>query len=150
MSSQWFEDFEIGQRFVSMGVTITEASIVDFASRYDPQRFHIDAEAAARTPFGGIIASGFQTLGQSFRMCFDLGVLRESGLGAPGIDDLRWTEPVRPGDTLRTEVEVLEVRPSRSLPDRGIVRLGYTVRSHRGRVVMTYSVPQIVSRRPAD
>ena len=150
MSSQWFEDFEVGQRFVSMGVTFTEASIVDFASRYDPQRFHIDSEAAARTHFGGIIASGFQTLGQSFRMFFDLGVLRESGIGAPGIDDLRWTEPVRPGDTVHTEVEVMEVRPSRSRPDRGIVRLGYTVKNHHGKVVMTYCVPQIVLRRPAD
>ena len=149
MGNQWFEDFEVGQRFVSMGATFTEASIIDFASRYDPQRFHIDSEAAAQTDFGGIIASGFQTLGQSFRMFFDLGVLRESGLGAPGIEDLRWTEPVRPGDTLHTEVEVMEVRPSRSRPDRGIVRLAYTVRNHRGRVVMTYSVPQIVSRRPA-
>ena len=150
MNSHWFEDFEVGQRFVSMGTTITEASIIDFASRYDPQRFHIDSVAAARTDFGGIIASGFHTLGQSFRMFFELGVLRESGIGAPGIDDLRWTEPVRPGDTVHTEVEVMEVRPSRSRPDRGIVRLGYTVRNHRGTVVMTYSVPQIILRRPAD
>lgn len=150
MSNHWLEDFEVGQRFVSQGMTFTEASIIDFASRYDPQRFHIDAEAAARTHFRGVIASGFQTLAVSFRLFFDLGVLRESGLGAPGIEDLRWTSPVRPGDTLRAEVEVLEIKPSRSKPDRGIVRLGYTVRNHRGEVVMTLTVPQIVSRRPSD
>ena len=79
MSSQWFEDFEAGQRFVSQGVTITEASIIDFATRYDPQRFHVDREAAAKTHFGGLIASGFQTLGLSFRMFFELG--RDPGVG---------------------------------------------------------------------
>ena len=148
MGSQWFEEFEVGQRFVSQGVTFTEASIIDFASRYDPQRFHVDREAAARTPFGGLVASGFQTLGLSFRKFFELGVIRESGIGAPGIEELRWTAPVRPGDTLYTEVEVIELRPSRSKPDRGVVRMRYTTRNHRGETVMTLIVPQIVSRRP--
>lgn len=149
MGNQWFEDFEVGQRFVSQGVTFTEASIIDFATRYDPQRFHIDREAAAQTHFGGIIASGFQTLGLSFRMFFELGVLRDSGIGAPGIEELRWTAPVRPGDTLHTEVEVIEVRPSRSKSDRGTVRLHYAALNHRGETVMTLIVPQIVSRRPS-
>ena len=149
MGNQWFEDFEVGQRFVSQGVTLTEASIIDFATRYDPQRFHIDREAAAQTHFGGIIASGFQTLGLSFRMFFELGVLRDSGMGAPGIEELRWTAPVRPGDTLHTEVEVIEVRPSRSKSDRGTVRLRYAALNHRGETVMTLIVPQIVSRRPS-
>jgi len=149
VGNQWFEDFEVGQRFVSQGVTLTEASIIDFATRYDPQRFHIDREAAAQTHFGGIIASGFQTLGLSFRMFFELGVLRDSGIGAPGIEELRWTAPVRPGDTLHTEVEVIEVRPSRSKSDRGTVRLHYAALNHRGETVMTLIVPQIVSRRPS-
>ena len=149
MGNQWFEDFEVGQRFVSQGVTFTEASIIDFATRYDPQRFHIDREAAAQTHFGGIIASGFQTLGLSFRMFFELGVLRNSGIGAPGIEELRWTAPVRPGDTLHTEVEVIEVRPSRSKSDRGTVRLHYTALNHRGETIMTLIVPQIVARRPS-
>ena len=149
MSSQWFEDFEVGQRFVSQGVTFTEASIIEFAIRYDPQRFHIDREAAAKTHFGGLIASGFQTLGLSFRMFFELGVLRDSGIGAPGIEELRWTAPVRPGDTLHTEAEVIEVRPSRSKTDRGTVRLLYTARNHRGETVMTLIVPQIIARRPS-
>ena len=147
MGSQWFEDFEVGQRFVSQGVTLTEASIIDFAIRYDPQRFHIDKEAAARTHFGGLIASGFQTLGLSFRMFFQLGVMHESGIGAPGIEELHWSAPVRPGDTLRCEVEVIEVRPSKSKPDRGFVRLRYTTRNQRGETVMTLTVPQIVMRR---
>ena len=148
MGNQWFEEFEVGQRFVSQGVTVTEASIIDFASRYDPQRFHVDVEAAARTHFGGLIASGFQTLGLSFRMFFELGVIRESGIGAPGVEELRWTAPVRPGDTLHTEAEVLEIRPSRSKPDRGIVRLRYTTLNQRGETVMVVVVPQIVSRKP--
>ena len=149
MDNQWFEDFEVGQRFVSQGVTFTEASIIDFATRYDPQRFHIDREAAARTPFGGIVASGFQTLALSFRMFFQLGVIRESGIGAPGIEDLKWLAPVRPGDTVHTEIEVIELRPSRSKTDRGVVRQRYTARNQRGERVMTLIVPQIVSRRPS-
>ena len=149
MGNQWFEDFEIGQRFVSRGVTLTEASIIDFAIRYDPQRFHIDREAAAQTPFGGLVASGFQTLGLSFRMFFELGVIGESGIGAPGIEDLKWSVPVRPGDTLHTEIEVIELRPSRSKPDRGIVRMRYAVLNQHGETVMTLIVPQIVLRRPA-
>ena len=149
VGSHWFEDFEAGQRFVSQGVTFTEASIIEFATRYDPQRFHIDREAAARTHFGGLIASGFQTLGLAFRMFFQLGVLRDSGIGAPGIEDLRWTAPVRPGDTVYTEAEVIEVKPSRSKPDRGVVRLLYTARNQRGETVMTLTVPQIVARRPS-
>ena len=150
MGNQWFEEFEVGQRFVSQGVTFTEASIIDFASRYDPQRFHIDREEAARTPFGGLVASGFQTLGLSFRKFFELGVIRESGIGAPGVEELRWTAPVRPGDTVRVEVEVIEIRPSRSKADRGIVRMRYTTRNQRGETVMILIVPQFVARRPAD
>ena len=149
MGNQWFEDFEVGQRFVSQGVTVTEASIIDFASRYDPQRFHVDVEAAARTHFEGLIASGFQTIGLSFRKFFELGVIRESGIGASGVEELRWTAPVRPGDTLHTEVEVIEIRPSRSRSDRGVVRLRYTALNQRGETVMVMVVPQIVSRNPA-
>ena len=149
MKSQWFEDFEIGQRFVSQGVTLTEASIIDFASRYDPQRFHSDTEAAGQTPFGGLVASGFQTLALSFRMFFDLGVIRESSIGAPGLEELRWTAPVRPGDTLYVEAEVIETRPSGSKPDRGTVRMRYTTHNQRGETVMILTVPQFVTRRPA-
>ena len=149
MDNQWFEEFEVGQRFVTQGVTLTEASIIDFAIRYDPQRFHVDKEAAARTPFGGLIASGFQTLCLSFRKFFDLGVIRESGIGAPGIEELRWTAPVRPGDTVHVETEVIEIRPSRSKPDRGIVRIRYTTRNQRRETVMILIVPQIVARRPS-
>lgn len=149
MKSQWFEDFEVGQRFVSQGVTFTEASIIDFAGRYDPQRFHIDTEAAAQTHFGGLVASGFQTLALSFRRFFDLGVIRESSIGAPGVEELRWTAPVRPGDTLYVEVEVIEIRPSSSRPDRGTVRMRYTTRNQRGETVMIMLVPQFIARRPA-
>lgn len=149
MGNQWFEDFEAGQRFVSQGVTLTEASIIDFAIRYDPQRFHIDREAAAQTPFGGLVASGFQTLGLSFRMFFELGVIRESGIGAPGIEDLKWLAPVRPGDTVHTEVEVVDLRPSRSKTDRGTVRMRYATVNQHGETVMTMIVPQFVLRRPA-
>lgn len=149
MRDRYFEDFSVGDTFKSRSVTFTEASIIEFAFKYDPQRFHIDAEAAAESPFGGLIASGFQTLAQTFRMWLDEGVLAKCGIGAPGIDELRWLAPVRPGDTLHMTAEVAEIRPSSSKPDRGVVRFSYTAANQRGETVMTLSVAQLVLRRPA-
>ena len=114
MTDLYFEDFKPGDRFVSDGVTVTEAMIVDFALTYDPQPFHIDAEAARASNFGGLIASGFQTLALGFRMLIQTGVFRKCGMGSPGLDELRWPRPVRPGDTLHSELEIIELRPSQS------------------------------------
>ncbi len=148
MSDRYFEDFTLGERFRSRGVTFTEASIIDFALKYDPQYFHIDTEAAAESPFGGLIASGFQTLAQTFRVWLDEGILARCSIGAPGIDELRWTAPVRPGDTLHMEAEVTETRASASKPDRGVVRFAYAAVNQRDETVMTLSIAQLVIRRP--
>lgn len=150
MSDRYLEDFELGECFRSRGVTFTEASIIDFALKYDPQYFHIDTEAAAASPFGGLIASGFQTLAQTFRVWLDEGVLAKCSIGAPGIDELRWIAPVRPGDTLHMEAEVIEIRPSSSKPDRGSVRFAYAAVNQRGETVMTLSVAQLVIRRSSE
>ena len=93
---------------------MSEAQILDFALAYDPQPFHLDRTAAEASPYGGLIASGFQTLALAFRMFYQEKVINACSMGSPGMSELRWLGPVRPGDTLRTEAEVLSTRPSRS------------------------------------
>jgi acyl dehydratase len=150
MADRYFDDFEIGERFVSRGVTVTEAQILDFALRYDPQPFHLDSRAAAQSPYGGLIASGFQTLALGFRMFFQENVITAASLGSPGMDELRWLAPVRPGDTLHTEAQVKDKRPSKSKPDRGILRMAYTIKNQENQPVMTFVCVHILSRRPPD
>ncbi len=135
MDQRYLDDLSPGQRFVTPGITLTEAEIIDFALRYDPQPFHLDVVAAAQSPYGGLIASGFQTFALCFRLFIQSGMLQKSSIGSPGCDELRWYAPVRPGDTLHSEVEVLDVRPSRTKPDRGIARLQYRALNQRGEVV---------------
>jgi acyl dehydratase len=146
---RYFDDFAVGEQFVSRGATISEAAILDFALKYDPQRFHLDVEAAKATPYGGLIASGFQTLVIAFRMFLQLGDFDHASVGSPGMDELRWLAPVRPGDTLRTFAEVLEKTPSRSKPDRGSMVVGFRVLTQRDETVMTFRTTVILLRRPA-
>ncbi len=148
MTERYLDDFEIGERFVGVGITLSEAQILDFALTYDPQPFHIDREAAAESPFGGLIASGFQTLALGFRSFSQAGAINHASIGSPGFDELRWLKPVRPGDTLHTEVEVKSVRASRSKPDRGVLHLAWEVKNQTGDVVMTVAAIQLLRRRP--
>lgn len=138
----FFEDFKVGDQFTSRGVTFTEGEIVHFALQYDPQPFHIDVEAAKKSQYKGLIASGFQTMALVFRMLLQEGVIK-NGMGSPGIDELRWTKPVRPGDTLHMEAKVLSVRPSSSRSDRGYVEMFCDVVNQRSESVMTMRVHQI-------
>lgn len=147
MDTRYLEDLQVGQRFISPGITLTESDIIDFALRYDPQPFHLDVNAAAKSPYGGLIASGFQSMALCFRLFIQSGVLAESSLGSPGIDELRWLAPVRPGDTLHSVVEVLEVRPSSSKPDRGIARLKYQSLNQRDEAVLSFIVTHLLKRR---
>ena len=149
MDTRFLDDLTPGQRFTSPGLTLTEAEIIDFAWRYDPQPFHLDANAAADSPYGGLIASGFQSLAICFRLFIQSGILAESSMGSPGIDELRWLAPVRPGDTLHSEIEVLEVRPSNTKPDRGIARLKYQAVNQRGEAVLSFIVIHLLRRKPA-
>ena len=146
--TRYFEDFSPGERFVSKGVTFTEADIISFALRYDPQPFHLDVEAAKESPYGGLIASGFHTLSQGFRMMLQEGIFAQCSMGSPGMDELRWLAPVRPGDTLHMEGEVMESRPSASKPDRGIVKMDYRAVNQHGETVMTLRVLHLLRRRP--
>ena len=146
MNTHYLDDLTIGQTFKTSGVTLTEADIIGFALKYDPQPFHVDVVEAAQSPYGGLIASGFQTLAFCFRLFIQHGVFLKSSIGSPGIDELRWLAPVRPGDTLTTEVVVLEVRPSTSKPDRGIARLKYQASNQHGNVVLSFIVNHLLKR----
>lgn len=149
MTDRFFEDFKVGDTFTTGGVTLTEAAIIDFAVTYDPQPFHLDVTAAKAGPFGGLIASGFQTLALGFRQVLDLGLLKGGSMGSPGLDELRWTRPVRPGDTLRVKGEVMETKASSSKPDRGTVRIRYAFVTQTDETVLTMSCIHILKRRAA-
>jgi acyl dehydratase len=149
MSDRYFDDFRIGEHFTTPGVTLTESLILDFALRYDPQPFHIDVEAAKQSNFGGLIASGFHTLALGFRMVLETGIFRACSMGSPGFDELRWVRPVRPGDTLHTEIEVVEKKPSSSKPDRGMLRNKYWIKNQRGEDVITFTSMHLLRRKTA-
>ena len=145
---RYFDDFKPGQAFELGSRTITRESILAFAREYDPQPFHTDEEAAKGTIYGGLIASGWQTGALLMRLFWD-GLLHEcASLGSPGIDELRWVKPVRPGDTLSLRYTVVETVPSRSKPDRGIVRSLCEMRNQDGEVVLTMKGLGMFIRRP--
>lgn len=144
-----YEDFAVGDTFRTNGVTLTESQIIDFAVRYDPQRFHVDKEAAAHSTYGGIIASGWQVASLGFRMFTQANVLGAEAMGSPGLDKLRWHKPVRPGDTIRMEARVVETRPSSSRDDRGYVTFEFDTLNQKGEVVMSYTCVEILARRPS-
>lgn len=150
MAARYFEDFAVGETITSRGVTLTESQIIEFALTYDPQPFHINREAAAESPYAGLIASGFQTLGLAFRMFYQENVINACAIGSPGIDNLRWLLPVRPGDTLTTEAEVLELRKSQSKPDRGYGRWQFRAINQHGDRVLSFECTIIMRCRPAD
>ena len=141
----FFEEFAVGDRWQTAGYTFTESGILDFAFRYDPQPFHIDLEAAKQSIYGGLIASGFQTLSVCFRLVHQTAVLTQN-IGGRGLDELRWPQAVRPGDTIRVEVEVLEARRS-SLPARGNLRLRYVATNQRGETVLTANLLHVIKCR---
>ncbi|HEX6958540.1 MAG TPA: MaoC family dehydratase [Ferrovibrio sp.] len=147
MSGIYFDDLHIGQRFVTPGMTISAAQILDFARQYDPQPFHIDAEAAGRTEFGGLIASGFHTLSLSFSLFFRLNVFAAANLGSPGMEEIRWLKPLRPGDTIHAAAEVVALKPSQSKPDRGIVTMRHDTFNQDGALILTVTCLHRLKRR---
>ncbi len=144
----YLEDYRPGVVFALGQVSITEQEILDFGRSYDPQPFHTDLAAAADGPFGGVIASGWQTCGLTMRALVAEYFSPLSSLGSPGIDEIRWPAPVRPGDVLSVEVEVLDNRRSASRPDRGIVRSAITSVNQQGAVVLTMNAINLVRARP--
>jgi len=149
MGVRCFEDFTVGAVFELGSRVLGEDEMIAFARDYDPQPFHVDAEAARQTIYGGLIASGFQTLAFGFRLVLDTGVFDGVSMGSPGFDTLRWLRPVRPGDRLRVAFEVVEARPSASKSDRGMVRIAYRYLNQNDEEVLTFVGMHLIRRRPA-
>ena len=141
-----FESFEIGQKQSFGAYKVTEDEIIEFASKYDAQFFHLDHEAAQDSLFGGLCASGWHTCAMTMSMMVENMDLHGRSLGSPGIDSLRWLRPVYPGDILSVQMEVLDTVPSRSRPNIGVVTNKVSVSNHKGVVVMEFTSKGIVRR----
>lgn len=145
----YFEDMAVGDTAQMGSYQVTREEVIDFATRYDPQPFHLSDEAAAKTHFGRIAASGWHTTAMTMAVIARYVVRTEqAGLGSPGIDALRWLKPVYPGDTISVASRVVEVTPSRSKPGIGSVRGETTVTNQHGESVMTYTSIVLMRRRP--
>lgn len=147
---QYFEDIEVGQTREFGEYHVTEAEIIEFAEQYDPQTFHTDPEAATDSAFGGLIASGWHTAAICMRMIVDGFIQDRASMGARGVDELRWKQPVRPGDTLHLRTEVLDKRVSESHPDRGYVDNGMEGINQDGDVVISWIGLGMVKRREGE
>jgi acyl dehydratase len=146
---RYWEDIKEGEVVQLGSRTLDKERMVAFAREFDPQPFHTDEKAAEASIWGGLIASGWLTGSVLMRIFYD-GYLKDTAsLGSPGIDELRWLKPVRPGDTLTVRLTVLETAASRSKPDRGIVRSLMEVVNQHGEIVMTTKGVNFVTRRPA-
>lgn len=146
---QYWEDIEVGAVARFGRYAVTREEVIDFASKYDPQPFHLSDEAAAGTYFGRLSASGWHTGAMTMRMLVEnLEKNRQAGLGSPGIENLRWLKPVYPGDTLRVETRVLEKTPSRSRPDMGSYKSEITVFNQDDEPVMSMTSTGLIRRRP--
>ena len=133
----WWEDFVPGSTREFGGRLVTREDILRFAREYDPQPFHVDEAAAERSLFGGLAASGWHTCALVMRMMCDAYLLDAASLGSPGLDQIRWLAPVRPGDTLSVRLEVLSARPMKSRPGVGLVQSRWTALNQRGEAVMS-------------
>lgn len=148
---QYFEDIQVGAKSSFGRYEVTRDEVIAFASKYDPQPFHLSDEAAAQTHFGRLSASGWQTCAMTMSMVVEnLKEHKQAGLGSPGVDELRWLKPVYPGDVLRCETEVIEKRASQSRPEMGSFRSKMTVFNQDDVPVMTFTSIGLVRTRPAD
>jgi acyl dehydratase len=146
---RYFEDYAPGSVFEYGEIRVDAADIIEFARRFDPQDMHVDPGKSASGRFGGLIASGWHTAALMMRLLADNFLPREASLASPGIDELRWLQPVRPGDVLRIRVSVLDATRSRSRPDRGMVRTLVEVLNQRGEVAMSLKPMNIIACRSA-
>ena len=147
-SDRWFEDYDVGGTYTLGTFSLTEAEIVDFATRFDPQPFHIDRAAAAASPYGGIIASGWHTGSSVMRLMVNEFISSCAGLGSPGLDEIRWLKPVRPEMPLTVRITIQEARVSQSKPDRGFIKHFLEALNETGEPVMTIRGMGMVRVRP--
>lgn len=148
-SPRYWEDYEVGRKYPLGSTGFTADEIVDFARQFDPQSFHIDVEAAKASMFGGLIASGWQITAKLMRLFVDNYLDNRTALGSPGLDEIRWLKPVRPGDTLTAWVECASKVPSKSKPDLGIIHEHWGATNQKGDLVVTVKGINMVRRRPA-
>jgi acyl dehydratase len=149
-TDRFFEDYTLGATYICGSFSVTEDEIIAFASQFDPQMMHVDRDLAAKGPFGQVIASGWHTVARTMRLVVE-NFLPHNGLAAPGIDELRWPRPVRPGDTLTVHATVQEVRRSRTKPDRGLIHTLLEVINQNGEMVMSFKPMNLVRvRTPAE
>ena len=146
---RYLEDFSVGQRFASGSVRVERDRIKAFAAEFDPQPFHLDEDAARRTLFGGLAASGWHTAAITMRLLVESELKPAGGIVGAGFDEFRWPKPVRPGDELHLEIEVLEVRASKSKPDQGVIKVRTTTLNQSNESVQISVGNLIVPRRPA-
>lgn len=151
VTDRYFEDYVPGAVCVYGEIVMTEADILDFARRYDPQPMHTNADAATSGPFGGLIASGWHTTACVMRVLVERYLSHVAAIVSPGIDELRWTAPVRPGDVLHVRITVESASVSRSKPDRGLIRTFIEALNQRGEVVLSMKAMNLMRRRsPID
>ena len=148
MKERYFDDLKVGDRFKSEPLNMTEKELIEFAYKFDPQMFHLSHRDAERTIFKGLIASGWHTAAMTMRLFVRTLNFAEGAIGL-GVDELRWPNAVRPGDVLMVETEILELRPSRSRPGHGIIRLRNVTTNQRSEVVQTMLASAMVPRRTA-
>ena len=148
---KYLEDLVVGTKASFGRYEVTREEVVEFASKYDPQPFHLSDEAAAQTHFGRLSASGWHTAAMAMRMAVEnMKDQRSAGLGSPGLDELRWLKPVYPGDTLRCETELLDKRVSQSRPEMGIIKGRTTVLNQHDEAVMTFVANGLIRTRPRE
>jgi acyl dehydratase len=145
---RWFEDYRPGAVYEYGHLSVTEAEILEFAGRFDPQPIHVDPAYAATGPYGGLIGSGWHSAGLAMRLLADHYLSRVASLGSPGVDELRWQVPLRPGDTVRLRTAIVDTRPSRSKPDRGIVITDVELINQRDGRPITFRATNLLLRRP--
>ncbi|MDQ1818060.1 MaoC family dehydratase [Massilia sp. CCM 9210] len=146
----YFEDFYVGQEIPVGSRTVTEEEIIAFATQFDPQPFHVDHDAAAASIFGGVIASGWHTCSMMMRMVVDSVLGTSSSMGSPGLDKVRWLQPVRAGDTLTVSYITTALKPSSSRPDRGVVWSTWRAVNQHGEVACTIEGMGMFGRRPKE
>lgn len=144
---RYLEDLSVGQKFQTPSAQVTETDILTFATRFDPQFMHLDPQAAKRGPLGGLTASGWHTTALVMRLTIDARPLDGGPVLGLGVDELRWPNPVRVGDTITAELEVVSITPSRSKPTHGVVRIHTIAKNQNGDVVLTMSPNLWVPRR---
>ena len=148
ITDRYFEDYAEGDVHHFGRIAVETDELIAFAKRFDPQAMHTDPNAAKKTPFGGLIASGWHTAGLTMRLYAEHYLTQVASLASPGLDELRWTKPVRPGDMLSVRVTVLKTAPSRSKPDRGAVTSFVETINQNGETVMTFKAVNIIGKRP--